>query len=228
MEGWYVGKDQYSSCSCFSRISAIAELVHSQNLPVDVLVLGQVPRRHFAASRSLSSLSREGVFLPLLEWASGPQQPQTLKCNNINCDFMKKKPAILPARRNLKFILLIWEEQLDWSSERRGRPLLEKGLGGRAGSGEVTLAVVKVEGIQVKNSGFPDISDISIFRVFTVGIHRGSRAVPRTRHHTCWTSQSRSQKKATRCHHRSECFIAWQHKPLQVTVHVCHWVKYMA
>ena len=28
----------------------------------------------------------------------------------------------------------------------------------------------------------------------------------------------RSQKKATRCHHRSKCFIAWQHKPLQVTV----------
>ena len=69
------------------------------------------------------------------QWASGPQQPQTLKCNNINCDFMKKKPAILPARRNLKFILLIWEKQLDWSSEKRGRLLWEKGLGG-ADSGD--------------------------------------------------------------------------------------------
>ena len=80
------------------------------------------------------------------QWASGPQQPQTLKCNNINCDLMKKKPAILPARRNLKFILLIWEDvricwsELDWSSERRCRLLWEKGLGG-ADSGEgVTLS----------------------------------------------------------------------------------------
>ena len=81
------------------------------------------------------------------------------------------------------------------------------------------MTVVKGEGVTLSLSRIQNSPIFSIFRVFTVGIHRGSRAVPRTRHHTCWTSQSRSQKKATRCHHRSECFIAWQHKPLQVTVH---------
>ena len=49
-------RDQY--CSCFSRISAIAELVHSQNLPVDVVVVGQVPERHLAA-RAVLIRSRE-------------------------------------------------------------------------------------------------------------------------------------------------------------------------
>ena len=57
----------------------------------------------------------------MLEWASGPEQPQTLKCNNINCTLMKNKPAIyLPGETwsKLKYHNETWSN-LKYQNEKK-------------------------------------------------------------------------------------------------------------